>query len=112
MNLPEYHEIGLTAANFHSELEKELKLTLVHFFKDKKDDSWEEIHKTYKGIVLTARMDCRDEDNEELALELGVKRFPAIRVFPANRAKKSFNLVFDDHDDIVETLTKEMRHEI
>jgi thioredoxin-like negative regulator of GroEL len=83
--LPEYHEIALTAANFDSELEKEPKLTLVHFFKDKKDPSWDEIHNTYKGIVLTARMDCKEEENEEFAHDLGVKKFPAIRVFPANR---------------------------
>jgi len=84
----------------------------VHFYKENKDDSWEEIHKTYKGIVLTASMDCKREENEEYAKSLGVKKFPAIRVFPANRKKRSFNLVFDSHEDIVEEITKELRADI
>lgn len=76
----------------------------MHFYKDKKDDSWDEIHSAYKGIVLTGSMNCSNEENAEFAVNLGVKRFPAIRMFPANRKKRSFNLVFESHEDIMEEI--------
>lgn len=109
---PEFPIVDLDRNNYARYVLDSSGVYLVHFFKDKASPEWEDIKKDYNGIVKLANFNCKAKEEFEVCQEMGVKKYPSIRVFPVNRKKKSFELSFDSRNDIEEEISRELHYDI
>ncbi|OMJ91586.1 hypothetical protein SteCoe_5844 [Stentor coeruleus] len=104
--------VDLNAGNYGKYVLNNSGLYLVHFFKDKASPEWEDIKKDYNGIVKLANFNCKAEEEFEVCQEIGVKKYPSIRVFPMNSKRKSFELIFDSRKNLEDELSRELHYDI
>ena len=102
----------VTSGTLNSVLEKEPKLAVVHFYKDKPLPEWEDIVQNYNGMLLLATMECQQDSEVDFAKQLGVKKLPSLRVFPINRKKKSYELSFDSKQELEQELSRDFKADI
>jgi hypothetical protein len=98
------------AEDFEELLERSQKLVLVHYYKPNVATSWADITAKYKGVVDLVELDCSQHTNWDLAKTHGVKRLPSMRLFPANRKRKSLEISFDEYFE--ETVGKELKYTV
>ena len=109
--MPDFSPAKATGGSFRELLDDNLKLTLVHYRKGPGLSEWPEIAQLFGGVVFTIDLNCEDDDAAlALARKEGVKRFPAMRLFPANRKRKSFEVTVDD--DLEAEISKELKYDI
>jgi hypothetical protein len=101
---------SVKAEDFEELLERSQKLVLVHYYKQNVAPSWPDVKDKYKGVVDLVELDCSQDTNWELAKTHGAKRLPSMRLFPANRKRKSLEISFDEYFE--ETVSKELRYTI
>jgi len=70
------------------------------------------VHEEFKGLLITAGMDCTNPENAKYAKSLGVKKYPALRLFPSNRDKKSFTLVYENLIELSEEVRKNLKSNV
>lgn len=110
-DMPDFSPVKATGGTFRDLLDDNLKLTLVHFRQGAGLSEWSDIAKMFEGLVFTIDLNCENDDAAlALARKEGVKRFPAMRLFPANRKRKSFEVTVDD--DIEDEISKELKYDI
>ena len=97
----ETSEDGLEAV-----LEDSKQVAVVQFYSDFMATEWMHLSKSLSGIVLLVEVKCKASFAG--AKKLGVSKLPAIRVFPANRKRKSFAL----NDEFESDLLKELKGSI
>lgn len=102
--------LKLTHSNFQKKLEKDEKLAVVMFYKDKMWQDWEDLSNTYGGILMLGTYKVEKQKDEEFAKELGVRSYPSIKMFPVNRKRKPIEV--DSLDDLYELVIREIKFEI
>ena len=108
---PSFEIENLTFENFDI-IKSQNSVVLAHFYKDKKLADWETIEKTYNGVVKLFTISCKTKKELEFCISLGVKKFPSLRLFPINKARKSFEVVYTNLFDLEEQVSKELKSEI
>ena len=110
-DMPDFGPVRATGSTFRELLDDNQKLTLVQFRQGAGLSEWKDISKLFEGVVYLLDLNVED-DNSALAIakKEGVKRFPAMRLFPANRKRKSFEVTVDD--DIEDEIAKELKYDI
>lgn len=109
--IPEIPIYNLDSTNFKTKLD-EGKLAVIHFYKENQVAEWDDIKKNYNGVVMLGNFNCKSDANEEFARELGVKKFPTLRLFPINRKRKSLELTFANREELEEEISRELKGEI
>jgi len=110
-DMPDFSPVKATSGSFRDLLDDHLKLALVHFRQGAGVPEWPDIAKMFEGLVFTIDLNCENDDGAlAIARKEGVKRFPAMRLFPANRKRKSFEVTADD--DIEDEISKELKYDI
>lgn len=107
-----YPELVFTAENFEQQLASDHRIAIVQFYKDTQLNEWPMVHEEFKGLLITAGMDCTVPENAKYAKSLGVKKYPAIRLFPANRDKKSFTMVYENLIELSEEVRKNLKSNV
>ena len=104
--------LELKIENLEKVLNENPRLFLVQFFENNAISGWDDIAKSYNGIVNLATIACKREEELELCQNLGVTNFPSMRLFPVNRKRRSFELSYENKMDIEEEIAKELRYEV
>ena len=110
--IPEIPIYTLTQKNFKDFLVEDAGLFLVHFYKDRKLDDWDEVKENYNGVAKLATFHCKSKEDQEVCAGLGVKKYPSVRIFPVNRKRKSFEVSVGNKEDFEEEISRELRYDI
>ena len=110
--LPEFPIISLGINGFNEMILEENSLYLVQFYKDKMSPEWDEITKDYNGIVKLATFQCKNKEEIDFCGKQGVKKYPSIRIYPVNKKRKPYELIFDNRKDLEEEISRELRFDI
>jgi hypothetical protein len=108
--LPKAEVKTVKADQFDETLEASQKLVLVHYYKNDDAPTWAEIKTKYIGVLDLIELDCSQSADWELAKTHGVKRLPSMRLFPANRKRKSQEISLDEFFE--ETVSKELKYTV
>lgn len=112
VKLPTFPVQSLTPSNYKDYLLEDTGLFLVHFYKEKQLDQWEELQSFYNGVLKFATFNCKNKEALEICQNLGAKKFPSVRIFPVNRKRKSFEVSIDNKEDFEEEISRELRYDI
>ena len=103
---------ALTTKNFREHLIEDAGLYLVHFFKDRQLEDWDQVKENYNGVAKLATFHCKSREDLEICAGLGVKKYPSVRIFPVNRKRKSFEVSVGNKEDFEEEISRELRYDI
>ena len=110
--LPEFRVMELNKDNFQENIKETPGVVLVHFHKEKHFNEWEDMKKAYLGAIKLGEISCKSKADLEFCASQGVKKYPSVRVYPLNKSRKSFDLVFDTISDLEGILSKELKPDI
>ena len=110
IELPEFEILQLDSTNFQERIKETPGTVLVHFHKDKPLQEWDTIINLYNGIVSLASISCKS--NQDFCSSLGVKKYPSLRLFPALKTRKSFEISYEPIPAFEEEILKEIKFDV
>jgi len=90
--LPQFPTVEVTEDGLEAALEDNKQIAIVQFHAEEGHPAWTQLADTLQGIAHFIDVKC----GVSFSKRYGVTKLPSIRLFPANRKRKNFELNLDD----------------